>query len=276
MRGIMHASARASSSPQNASSTNPSASSSWSLARPDPVAYKRVVAALAEGLADALLFVDHGAAAELAERLRPISAACFNSRLGGETGGMDVAVWRSHTSATAFTSARELAALEAFWSVVAEVPAEEQRRLLQFWTGISHLPAGGFKHLSQQLQLVPARPGDDCHGSGAVETGEAAEAGPGPGSGADAEAGAAGAGGDGAAGLGPGASGSNGGSGGGGGGGAAAAPASGGGGGGCEGPVLLAAHTCFFQLRLPLLPDVARMREAVAESLANMGAFWNE
>ncbi len=41
-------------------------------------------------------------------------------------------------------------------------------------------------------------------------------------------------------------------------------------------PLLLSAHTCFFQLRLPLTWDVGAMRGAVAESLANLGSFWNE
>ncbi|GIM10496.1 hypothetical protein Vretimale_14037, partial [Volvox reticuliferus] len=120
------------------------------------------VAALAQGLAEALLRIpdsDEDDRVELlAARLRSISAAAFNSRLGGEVGGIDVDAWRSHTSAPAFTSDKERAVLEAFWSVVSELSADEQRRLLQFWTGISHLPAGGFKHLSQQLQLVPAWP----------------------------------------------------------------------------------------------------------------------
>ncbi|KAG2493587.1 hypothetical protein HYH03_008106 [Edaphochlamys debaryana] len=114
------------------------------------------VEALAQGLADALVFADDQGAEAVAERLRPVSAAAFNAALGGETGAVDVAAWRAHTGAPGFQSERGQAALATFWQVVAALSAEEQRRLLQFWTGISHLPAGGFKHLGQQLQLVPA------------------------------------------------------------------------------------------------------------------------
>lgn len=42
-----------------------------------------------------------------------------------------------------------------FWCVVGGLDKEDQRRLLQFWTGLKHLCAGGFKHLSQQLALLP-------------------------------------------------------------------------------------------------------------------------
>ncbi len=42
-----------------------------------------------------------------------------------------------------------------------------------------------------------------------------------------------------------------------------------------HGPALLAAHTCFFQLRIPLLASKEAMREAVLESLAHCH-FWNE
>lgn len=54
--------------------------------------------------------------------------------------------------------------------MVRHLAPAQQRRLLQFWTGLSHLPAGGFKHLGQQLQLVPAR---GQHGE--MEEGEGAE-----------------------------------------------------------------------------------------------------
>ncbi|GFR50871.1 hypothetical protein Agub_g13159 [Astrephomene gubernaculifera] len=296
------------------------------------------VEALAQGLADALVFSYEEGVAELAERLRPVSAAAFNAALGGETGGVDVTQWRAHTSAAGFKTERERAALEAFWSVVRSLRPEQQRRLLQFWTGLSHLPAGGFKHLSQQLQLVPARPGeDDCHRRGSSASGGGGGAGgrereeedeeeeeegrregeqpPPQGEAtllgavehvsADATAGTStsGAGSDGD---------SSGGAGGGGGGnnsdgstsstgstssgassssgsdtaggdgvvsgGASGDTAGAGGssGGSSGGPVLLAAHTCFFQLRLPLLGQEGAMRAAVEESLANLGAFWNE
>ncbi|EFJ46838.1 hypothetical protein VOLCADRAFT_92719 [Volvox carteri f. nagariensis] len=144
------------------------------------------VTALAQGLAESLFRMpdeeEDDRVQQLAARLRGISAAAFNSRLGGEVGGIDVEAWRNHSSAPAFKSDREQAVLKVFWEVVSELSAEEQRRLLQFWTGLSHLPAGGFKHLSQHLQL----------------------------------------------------------------------------------------------LRVPLLPDRAAMRQAVVESLANLGAFWDE
>ncbi|GLC44848.1 hypothetical protein PLESTB_001207700 [Pleodorina starrii] len=352
------------------------------------------VEALAQGLAESLFECDYEERVEaLAARLRPLSVTAFNARLGGEVGRIDVAAWRSHTSAPAFKSDRERAALEAFWSVVSELSGEEQRRLLQFWTGISHLPAGGFKHLSQQLQIVPARAledngddgdhgTDDNHaaggsggGGGGADGSATAEplpgivfddvmldtvaqlladvnwgGGAGSGSGgsdgeqADADAGGGGGGGGseersvsaGALGAeaspssgsslvagvsasvsasvsvtaaggvvavggssdasssdaaaderaggslrsssgsaGAGSSGSSGSSG-------TAAEAAviaaggGGGGGRASGPVLLAAHTCFFQLRLPLVECKEAMMGAVLESLANMGAFWNE
>ncbi|GLI61744.1 hypothetical protein VaNZ11_004164 [Volvox africanus] len=347
------------------------------------------VAALAQGLAEALFRIpdsDEDDRVELlATRLRSISAAAFNSRLGGEVGGIDVDAWRSHTSAPAFKSDGEQAVLKAFWSVVSELSADDQRRLLQFWTGISHLPAGGFKHLSQQLQLVPSRPADDsvvreaaafAAASPAVAAGlelgtgtprpsasddggnsSSVLVGDGPvasptsdgASRGDIDLGAnfsggtepvemasgsnsrSSSGGD-ASGSASGNSsnvggedGQNGSSGSGRGSGSGSGsrspgdaegersrfssggrdddsgssdgvmtlgvdpdaassweqPGTGGrvsssGAGGVAGPLLLTAHTCFFQLRLPLLIDKAAMKEAVVESLANLGAFWNE
>ncbi|KXZ42255.1 hypothetical protein GPECTOR_174g211 [Gonium pectorale] len=314
-----------------------------------------VVDALAQGLADALGIEESESGASavevLGERLRPLSAAAFNGRLGGEMGRVDAAAWRAATSAPAFKSDREKAALEAFWSVVDELSAEDQRRLLQFWTGTAHLPAGGFKHLSQQLQIVPARRGDSGWGGGSGDDdgdgedewaseddeSETEEAPSGSGSageeaaGQRREGGARGASDDGGFAVGtpdgvdrtragvrppvPGAgtaSGANpaataiaaGGesaaagaapaistvAGGGSGAGGMAAPnGSSGAGGGSDadartpprrrracGPAFLAAHTCFFQLRLPLLRRRSAMRAAVSESLAHMGSFWDE